>query len=78
MLLIKKLNQNVRSGFLLMQSFCVFIYVLHVCLLFRLMIDELAADKAYLAMNCQESHNALQQMLNERHELRRNLFETYK
>lgn len=44
----------------------------------RLMIDELAADKAYLAMNCQESHNALQQMLNERHELRRNLFETYK
>lgn len=47
-------------------------------LLCRLMIDELAADKAYLAMNCQESHNALQQMLNERHELRRNLFETYK
>lgn len=63
-----------------MQSFCVIIYVLHVhvYLLCRLMIDELAADKAYLAMNCQESHNALQQMLNERHELRRNLFETYK
>lgn len=44
----------------------------------RVMIDELAADKAYFAMLCQESQHALQQLLNDRHELRRNLLETYK
>lgn len=75
--MIKKLNQNARSGFLPMQSYLA-LPMYYMYLLCRLMIDELAADKAYLAMNCQESHNALQQMLNERHELRRNLFETYK
>ena len=42
------------------------------------MIDELAGAKAYYAMKFQESQNVLQQMLNERHELRRNLFQTHR
>ncbi|XP_069105014.1 golgin-45-like [Argopecten irradians] len=44
----------------------------------RVMIDELASSKAYLSMLSQESQSALQQMLNERHEIRSNLLETYK
>ncbi|XP_033760260.1 golgin-45-like [Pecten maximus] len=44
----------------------------------RVMIDELASSKAYLSMLCQESQSSIQQMLNERHEIRTNLMETYK
>ncbi|KAK3095024.1 hypothetical protein FSP39_009313 [Pinctada imbricata] len=44
----------------------------------RVMIDELAGAKAFFAMKFQESQNVLQQMLNERHEVRRNLYETHR
>jgi hypothetical protein len=36
------------------------------------MSDELASAKSFFAMQYQESQNALQQILNERHELRTN------
>ncbi|KAL3848090.1 hypothetical protein ACJMK2_018969 [Sinanodonta woodiana] len=42
----------------------------------RVIIDELASGKAFYAMQFQESQNALEQLLNERHELRANLLET--
>ncbi|XP_060082669.1 golgin-45-like [Ylistrum balloti] len=44
----------------------------------RVMIDELASSKAYLSMLCEESQSTLQQVLNERYEIRSNLMETYK
>ncbi|KAK3605771.1 hypothetical protein CHS0354_033973 [Potamilus streckersoni] len=42
----------------------------------RVMVDELASGKAFYAMQFQESQNSLEQLLNERHELRANLLET--
>lgn len=44
----------------------------------RVMSDELASAKAFYTMQYQECQMALQQLLNERHELRANLFETYR
>lgn len=41
----------------------------------RVMCDELAGAKSFFAMQYQESQNALQQILNERHELRTNMME---
>lgn len=44
----------------------------------RVMTDELASAKAFYTMQYQECQAALQQLLHERHELRANLFETYR
>ncbi|XP_050389973.2 golgin-45 [Patella vulgata] len=44
----------------------------------RVMIDELANAKAFYSLQYQESQDALQQMLNERHEIRTNLLEGYR
>ncbi|GFN74098.1 DNA-directed RNA polymerase subunit [Plakobranchus ocellatus] len=44
----------------------------------RVMTEELSSAKAYFALQCHDSHSALQQLLNERHELRTNLIESYK
>lgn len=44
----------------------------------RVMTDELASAKAFYTMQYHECQVALQQLLNERHELRANLFETYR
>lgn len=39
------------------------------------MSDELASAKSFFAMQYQESQNAVQQLLDERHELRSNMVE---
>ncbi|XP_046543162.1 golgin-45-like [Haliotis rubra] len=44
----------------------------------RVMIDELASARAFYSLQYQESQDALQQLLTERHELRANLLETMK
>ncbi|GFR88141.1 Golgin-45 [Elysia marginata] len=44
----------------------------------RVMTEELSSAKAYLSLQCHDSHTALQQLLNERQELRTNLVESYK
>lgn len=44
----------------------------------RVMTEELSSAKAYFALQCHDSHAALQQLLNERQELRTNLVESYK
>ncbi|CAL1545344.1 unnamed protein product [Lymnaea stagnalis] len=44
----------------------------------RVMIEELGNARAYYSLQCHEAQNALQQLLNERHELRTNLLEAYK
>lgn len=44
----------------------------------RVMTDELASAKAFYTMQYQECQVAMQQLLHERHELRANLFETYR
>lgn len=45
------------------------------CHTFRVMSDELASAKSFFAVQYQESQNALEQLLDERHELRTNLVE---
>ena len=56
------------------------VYIRLIMLMFysRVMSDELASAKAFYTMQYQECQMALQQLLNERHELRANLFETYR
>ncbi|RUS69221.1 hypothetical protein EGW08_023017 [Elysia chlorotica] len=44
----------------------------------RVMTEELSRAKAYFSLQCHDSHTALQQLLNERQELRTNLVEGYK
>ncbi|KAL5004507.1 hypothetical protein ScPMuIL_017963 [Solemya velum] len=44
----------------------------------RMMVDDLARARAFYALQYQESQNALQQLLNERHELRSNMMECYR
>ncbi|XP_046335273.2 golgin-45-like [Haliotis rufescens] len=44
----------------------------------RVMIDELASARAFYSLQYQESQDALQQLLTERHELRANLLEAMK
>lgn len=42
------------------------------------MIEELGNARAYYSLQCHDTQDALQQLLNERHELRTNLLEAYK
>ncbi|KAI8743624.1 golgin-45 [Biomphalaria glabrata] len=44
----------------------------------RVMIEELGNARAYYSLQCHDTQDALQQLLNERHELRTNLLEAYK
>ncbi|KAL4220182.1 DASH complex subunit Hsk3 like [Mactra antiquata] len=44
----------------------------------RVMADELASSKAFYTMQFQESQLALEKMLNERHQIRANLYDTYR
>ncbi|XP_005102586.1 golgin-45 [Aplysia californica] len=44
----------------------------------RVMVEELGNARAYYALQSHDAQDALQQMLNERHELRTNLLENYK
>ena len=44
----------------------------------RVMTEELSQARAYYSLQCHDAHTALQQLLNERQELRTNLVESYK
>ncbi|KAH9512370.1 Golgin-45 [Bulinus truncatus] len=44
----------------------------------RVMIEELGNAQAYYSLQCHDTQDALQQLLNERHELRTNLLDAYK
>ncbi|XP_059158357.1 golgin-45-like [Physella acuta] len=44
----------------------------------RVMIEELGNARAYFSLQCHDTQDAMQQLLNERHELRTNLLEAYK
>lgn len=45
---------------------------------FRVLIDELAKGRAVLSSQYQESQDAIQRLLNERHELQSHLTESYR
>ena len=54
-------------------------YYFHLFLFsFRVLIDELAKGRAVLSSQYQESQDAIQRLLNERHELQSHLTESYR